>query len=210
MKVAVSFIKSIHNEKDTIKLINETTADYIHVDLMDGKFTENKNYTFSEIQNILKNSTKELDVHLMVENPLKYIKDFALLNTAYITFHLEAVKDIDTVINEIHSYGIRCGISIKPETSVDKLKPYLNKIEQVLIMSVEPGKGGQEFIFDMTQKINSLSLIENRNFIISVDGGINNETINHVQNADMVVSGSYICLSNNYQNQIDMLKRISY
>lgn len=206
MKVAVSFIKSKYNEKETIKLIDKTDADYLHVDIMDGKFVEHKNYTFGEIEKFVQNTTKKLDVHLMCEKPSKYIKDYALLNTEFLTFHLEAVKNPDEIIDEIHLYGIKCGISIKPTTKAEILIPFLNKIEQVLIMSVEPGKGGQEFIMDIIQKINNLKELNYNKFIISVDGGINEETIAYVQNADMVVSGSYVCLSDNYQTQINKLR----
>ncbi len=205
MKVSVSFIKSKYNEKETVKLIDKTDADYLHVDIMDGKFVEYKNYTFNEINNIIKNTTKKLDVHLMCENPSKYIKDYALLNTEYLTFHLEAVDNPESIISEIHSYGIKCGISIKPSTPVHVLKPYINDIEQILVMSVEPGKGGQEFIPDTSFKIDELKEM-GTNFIVSVDGGINNETIHFVKNADMVVSGSYVCLSEDYQAQINNLR----
>lgn len=205
MKVAVSFIKSKYNEKETIKLIDKTDADYLHLDIMDGKFVEHKNYTFREIEKLVQNTSKKLDVHLMCENPSKFIKDYALLNTECITFHLEAIKDPESIIEEIHSYGIKCGISIKPSTKVESLKPYLNRIEQVLVMSVEPGKGGQSFQMEAIDKINSLKEL-NLNFIINVDGGINEETISYVKNADMVVSGSYVCLSDDYQSQINKLR----
>lgn len=207
MRVSVSFIKSKYNEKDTVKLINQTDADYIHVDIMDGKFVDTKNYTFNQIKNIVSNTTKKLDVHLMCDNPSKYIKDYAFLNTEYLTFHLEAVNNIDELINEIHSYGIKCGISIKPTTDIKRLDPYLKNIEQVLIMSVEPGKGGQQFMPSVIDKIDYLKNTNNKNFIISVDGGINDQTINFVTNADMVVSGSYVCLSDDYQKQINTLRK---
>lgn len=206
MKVAVSFIKSKYNEKETIKLIDKTNADYIHVDIMDGKFVETKNYTFKEIESYVKETTKKLDVHLMCTNPSKYIKDYALLNTEYITFHLEAVKNPLELIEEIHSYGIKCGISIKPSTQINELIPYLGYIEQVLIMSVEPGLGGQTFMPEVVNKIDYLKNL-NRNITISVDGGINDQTVKYLSNADMVVSGSFICLSDNYQNQIDKLRK---
>ncbi|MDD2505540.1 MAG: ribulose-phosphate 3-epimerase [Bacilli bacterium] len=205
MKISVSFIKSKYNEKDTVNLIDKTDAEYVHVDLMDGKFVEHKNYTVNDIKNIVNGTNKKLDVHLMCKNPSKYIKDFASLNTEYITFHLEAVKNPDEYIKEIHSYGIKCGISIKPKTNIELLKPYLEKIEQVLVMSVEPGAGGQKFIMDSILKIESLKKLKN-DLIISVDGGINDKTIDFVQAADMVVSGSYICLSDDYQAQINKLR----
>ena len=105
----------------------------------------------------------------------------------------------------IHSYGIKCGISIKPNTSVRDLLPYLDRIELVLIMSVEPGKGGQKFMPIAIDKINELRKL-NKNIIISVDGGINAETVRMV-NTDMVVSGSYVCMSNNFEKNIELLKK---
>ena len=206
MKVSVSFIKSKYNERETIRFIDQTNADYLHVDVMDGKFVTEKNYTFGQIKEYVKETSKKLDVHLMCENPHKYIKDFALLNTEYLIFHLETVNNPEEIINEIHSYGIKCGISIKPDTEVIKLKPYLEKIEQVLVMSVEPGAGGQEFMPEIIQKIDDLKTLGLTNFLISVDGGINESTIDYVRNADMVVSGSFVCLSDNYQEQINKLR----
>lgn len=205
MKISVSFIKSKYKEKETINKINETNADYLHVDLMDGKFVKNKNYTFRDIAKYVSGTNKPLDVHLMASDPKKYINDFALLNTEYLTFHLEAVKEPLEIIDLIHSFGIKCGISIKPNTKVSKLKPYLDKIELVLIMSVEPGLGGQSFMESVIPKIAELKNF-NQNLLISVDGGINDETINLVKEADMIVSGSFICESDNYQQQINLLK----
>lgn len=207
MKVAVSFIKNRFNsERETIKEINKTSADYIHVDIMDGKFVAKKNYNFSDIEKFIKGINLPLDVHLMTENPEKYIKDYALLNTEYITFHYEAVSDVKKVIDLIHSYGIKCGVSIKPKTNIEKLLPYLDDIEQVLVMTVEPGEGGQSFMMEMISKIDYLKKL-NKNFIINVDGGINDETIKYVQNADMVVSGSYVCMSDDFELSINKLKK---
>lgn len=206
MKVSVSFIKSQYSEKETISLIDKTNADYLHIDLMDGKFVEHKNYTFKEIAKLVKNTIKKLDVHLMVEDPKKYIHDFALLNTEYLTFHLETVANASEMIDLIHSYGIKCGISIKPNTPISAIEPYLLKCEQILVMSVEPGAGGQAFMPEAMERINTLKELNKGNYLISVDGGINEETINLVGNADMVVSGSFVCMSDNYQDQINKLR----
>ncbi len=211
MKVAVSFITSNYKEAETIKRIEETDANFIHVDLMDGKFVSNKNYTFGEIVKYLANSKKKLDVHLMVTNPIKHIEEYATLNTEYLTFHYEAVTDHENVIETIKSYGLKVGMSIKPSTSVEKVKHLLCKLDQVLVMSVEPGAGGQEFIYEVIPKLQELDAVRKNNnchYIISVDGGIKEETMellkaNHV---DMIVSGSYICKSDNYQQQIDKLR----
>lgn len=205
MKVSVSFIKSNDGEAKTISKLNNTSADYIHVDIMDGKFVENKNYSFKDIHKFTKDINKKLDVHLMCEKPDMYIESYAMLNTEYITFHLEAVSDPKRVIDLIHSYGLKCGVSIKPSTPVEMLEPYLSEVEQILIMTVEPGKGGQEFMMDMLPKIDYLKE-KQTGFIISVDGGVNENTIKYLSKCDMVVSGSYICLSNNYEENIKKLK----
>lgn len=206
LKVSVSFIKNkYNNEKKTIEEINYTSADYIHVDIMDGKFVENKNYDINEVSLFLRENVKPLDVHLMCYDLEKYIVEYADLMPEFITFHLEATNKVDEIIDMIHSYGIKCGISIKPNTSVKELFPYLDKIELVLIMSVEPGMGGQKFMPIAIDKINELRKI-NKNVIISVDGGINDETVKLV-NSDMVVSGSYVCMSEDFEEKINKLKK---
>lgn len=206
MKVSVSFIKSKYNENKTIELINQTSADYLHVDLMDGLFVNNKNYSFEKIRDFLKNNQKPLDIHFMYKNPILEIKKYIELAPEFITIHLECDDNIEDIIDYIHSKNIKCGISIKPSTKVEDLIPYLNKIEQVLIMSVEPGEGGQSFIIDTIQKLKELKN-HRKDYIISIDGGINNETIKYVKDyVDMVVAGSYICLSDDFEKNIKILK----
>ena len=211
MKIAVSYLSSKFKEKETIKLIDDSNADYIHVDLMDGKFVENKNFTVSSVTKLLTDTKKKLDIHLMTIKPDKYFEDLAMLNTEYITFHVEAVKDVFSTIEKINALGLKSGISINPETNIAMIKEFLPLIDQVLVMTVNPGKGGQEFISDVIPKIEELINIRkenNYNFIISVDGGINSESINYLQDKeiDMLVSGSYICQNNNFNKQIDSLR----
>lgn len=211
MKIAVSYLSSKFKEKETIKLIDGSNADYIHVDLMDGKFVENKNFTVSSVTKLLTDTKKKLDIHLMTIKPDKYFEDLAMLNTEYITFHVEAVKDVFSTIEKINALGLKSGISINPETNIAMIKEYLPLIDQVLVMTVNPGKGGQEFISDVIPKIDELINIRkenNYNFIISIDGGINSESINYLQDKeiDMLVSGSYICQSDNFDKQINSLK----
>ena len=153
MKVSVSILSNSIKPVDIVKKLDNTKADYIHIDIMDGKFVENKTWTVSEIKKITSCSKLPLDVHLMVENPSKYIEEFALLNTSYIAFNYEAVKDIDKIINEIKKYGLKVGIAINPETSEEVVFPYLSRIDEVLIMSVHPGKSGQSFIESTLDKI---------------------------------------------------------
>ena len=211
MKVSVSILSSSIKPQDIVKKLDNTKADFIHVDIMDGKFVENKTWTISEVKKIVSYSKLPLDVHLMVENPSKYIEDYALLNTSYITFHYEAVKDIDKMINEIKNYGLKVGIAINPETDEKVLYPYLSKIDQVLVMSVHPGKSGQSFIDNTPNKIENLKqeiINQNAKTIISVDGGINDETgkLCVEKGVDMLVSASYI--HKDIVNNINTLKRL--
>ena len=211
MKVSVSILSSSIKPQDIVKKLDNSNADYIHLDIMDGKFVENKTWTISEIKKIISYSKLPLDVHLMVNNPVKYIEDYALLNTSYLTFHYESVNNIDDVIDSIKSYGLRVGISICPDTDVSVLYPYLNKIDQVLIMSVVPGKSGQSFIESSIEKINKLKaeiINQGVKTIISVDGGINYETGYLCKEAgcDMVVSASYI--HKDIINNIETLKNL--
>lgn len=211
MKVSVSILSSSIKPQDIVKKLDNTKADFIHVDIMDGKFVENKTWTISEVKKIVSYSKLPLDVHLMVENPSKYIEDYALLNTSYITFHYEAVKDIDKMINEIKNYGLKVGIAINPETDEKVLYPYLTKVDQILVMSVHPGKSGQSFIENTPNKIENLKqeiINQNAKTIISVDGGINDETgkICVDKGVDMLVSASYI--HKDIVNNINTLKRL--
>ncbi len=204
MKIAVSFIKSKYDDITTIQKIDETSADYLHVDIMDGKFAGQKNYSVEDIINLAKHTSKLLDIHLMVLNPESYIEGLVQLNVKCITFHVEATDKVNEIIDLIHSYGIKAGISLNPETSVEKIKPYLDRIDEVLIMTVHPGKGGQTFIEEMTKKIDRLNNLGD--YILAVDGGINAETIKLVKKADMAISGSFICESNDYEKSIEILR----
>ena len=211
MKVNVSILSNTLKPLDIVKELDKTNADAIHIDIMDGKFVDNKTWTTSEIIKLTKYSNLPLDVHLMVNNPSKYIEDYAMLNTNNITFHYEAVKDVNKVINEIKDYGLKVGIAVSPDTDVKNIYDYLSNIDIVLIMSVYPGKSGQVFINETLDKIKELKdYIVNNNFktLISVDGGINDETgkLCKEAGADILVSASYI--HNDIKNNIDKLKKL--
>ncbi len=211
MKVNVSILSNTLKPLDIVKELDKTNADAIHLDIMDGKFVDNKTWTTSEIIKLTKYSNLPLDVHLMVNNPSKYIEDYAMLNTNNITFHYEAVKDVNKVINEIKDYGLKVGIAVNPDTDVKNIYDYLSNIDIVLIMSVYPGKSGQVFINETLDKIKELKdYIVNNNFktLISVDGGINDETgkLCKEAGADILVSASYI--HNDIKNNIDKLKEL--
>lgn len=209
MKISASFL-SCKKILPAISKLSLTDVDYIHVDFIDGKFVVGKTIPFRKLKKIRKVSSKRLDIHLMTNKLNKYIKKFAVLNCEYITFHIEATNDIEKYINMIHNYGIKVGIAIKPDTEIEEVKPYLNMIDLVLVMSVEPGYGGQEFIPKTVEKLKELKkyLVENKiNVVVSVDGGINIDTLKDIKEyVDMAVSGSYITSSNNYQEQINSLR----
>ena len=208
MKVSASFLSSKNPAKDLVKL-NDTDVDYIHVDIMDGKFVPNKTMPFSEMKNIYKYTSKRLDVHLMVSDPKKYIPLYAELNTEYITFHVEIDEDIMGLLELIKSYSIKAGLSIKPNTKVSELVPYLPYIDMILVMSVEPGEGGQAFIEESESRISEIrQLLKSYNIpaVINVDGGINKVTVSKCKDADIVVAGSYIINSDNFQEKISSLR----
>lgn len=192
-EVSVSFLKE-GNYKDYIKMINNSNADYIHFDVMDGKFVENKNLTIKELITYIDLSSKKNDIHLMVKNPEKYINALAYSNVNNITIHYE-IKDLDKCLNLIKSFGIKVGIAINPETDIDKIKKYLDKINVVLIMGVHPGKSGQEFIEDTQNKIESLKSYIKENDLrvkLEVDGGVCAEVLDKTKDADILVSASYL------------------
>ena len=161
MKISVSYLSSKFSKKETLEKIEETSADYIHVDLMDGGLVPNRNFSMSEVFNELKNHQKPLDVHLMVFDPILYVQDLAKLHPEYITFHIEATKDVIETIEKIKKQNIKVGLSIKPNTDLYELMPYLSLIDLVLIMSVEPGRGGQDFILSSVNRLEELLNIFN-------------------------------------------------
>lgn len=188
-----------------INRLNNSNVDYIHFDVMDGKFVSNKNITVSELPKLIDNVKKKIDIHFMVSNPDKYIEKICYYNIEYITIHYE-IKNLEDYIDKIKNYGFKVGIAIKPETDIEKIYYLLDKINLVLIMSVEPGKSGQKFI-NVSDKINKLKQeIINRklNVKISVDGGINEEVLTYVKEADILVSSSFIL--SDLDKNVDILK----
>lgn len=208
MLISGSFLNQ--NPKSTIEKFDKSSIDYVHVDIADGKFVSEKSYTIGEVIKYSNYTSKPLDIHLMVSNPLKYIDELSILNVAYITFHLEAVKNPIQIIDHIKNKGLKVGISIKPDTGVDKVLPFLPFVDLILIMSVVPGKSGQKFMESVLYKIDILKreIIEKSyNTIISIDGGINEESFPKAfeKGVDMVVSSSYL-LKGNIEDKINFLK----
>lgn len=207
MKISVSLLNAKERKK-AVEILNETEIDYFHIDIMDGKFIPHKEYSINEINEISSISRKKLDIHLMVKKPEKYIKKLVSLpNINNITFHLEINRNINKIINHIKKYNIKCGLSIKPDTDINELKPYINKIDLILIMTVNPGEGGQELIPATIGKLHDIKkMIENYPIVLEVDGGINNNTIKEVKDASIAVVGSYITKSNSMIERINNLK----
>lgn len=206
MKIAVSFLSIKDNIKEEVNKLDKLGIDYIHVDVMDNIFVPNKTMDIDGFKNILDGTLRPKDVHIMVSDVKKYVDDFSMLNPEYITYHYEANTNHMEMINYIKSKGIKVGLSIKPNTSVEEIKELLPYIDLVLVMSVEPGKGGQSFMESAVDKVNMLyELKKDYHYVIEVDGGINLETSKLVSNADILVVGSYIT-SGNYEERIESLR----
>ena len=177
--LSVSILGIKEKIKKNIKKLDNLNIDFFHIDIMDGIFVENTTWEYKEIKKIVKHRKTKKDIHLMVKDVKKYIDDFINLKPEIITFHYEATDNHIELINYIKKHNIKAGISIKPNTEVEKIKELLNMVDLVLVMSVEPGKGGQKYIDNSTNKINELYNIRKENnykYLIEVDGGINKET----------------------------------
>ncbi len=203
MKISTSVLSVVNDNLEEIFLkLDKTSTNYIHLDVIDGVFAPDKTDFLKYKETLLKVS-KPLDVHLMVNDVETYIENYKVLNPNIITFHLEVTNEVDKHIKKVKTFS-KVGISIKPSTSVEELAPYLDKIDVVLVMCAEPGRGGQSFM-DMTDKLKELNKLRNANhyhYQIEVDCGINRETIKKVELADIVAVGSYITGAIDYEEQI--------
>ncbi len=193
-------------ERD-IKMLNRSAAQWVHIDIMDGVFVPNISFGFPVLNVVAKHSTKVLDTHLMICNPMRYIERFVKAGSEYVTFHYEAAEDIDACIDAIHSAGAKAGISIKPATEPEVLKPWLAKLDMVLIMSVEPGFGGQAFMpysLDKVKRLKAMITEVNSNCLIEIDGGISTKNAAEVFAAgvDVVVAGSSVFGANDPEQEI--------
>ena len=195
------------------KTFTDNGITMIHLDVMDGKFVLNTTYDANEVEKINKQTNAILDTHLMINTPETEIMSYILAGSDIITFHYEACKNIKETIKLIKDHGIKCGISVKPNTNINVLDPYLKDLDLVLVMSVEPGFGGQKFMPSALDKIKYLKDIKDKHnfhYLIEVDGGINVNTAKLVKDAgcDVIVVGTYLMNSEKFHECYEELKRI--
>lgn len=210
VKIAPSILSSDFSKlgNDIVK-IDKAGADMVHIDVMDGSFVPNITIGPCVIKSIRPATKLPFDVHLMVQNPEHLFESFSKAGSDIITFHYEAVKDPAIAIKKLQDLGIKVGISIMPDTSAEVLKPYLDSLGLILVMTVMPGFGGQSFMHTQLDKISSIkNMIGDREIILSIDGGINQDTapLAIESGADMLISGSYIFGSNDYKAAIESLR----
>lgn len=189
-------------------------ADYLHLDVMDGCFVPNITFGAPVIKSIRDKASLVFDVHLMISRPLEYIEDFAKAGADIITFHIESESPVEETVDRIIFSGCKAGISIKPATPAEALFPYLDKLSMVLVMTVEPGFGGQSFMPEMTEKVKALRAeIERRGLEtdIQVDGGINGKTVSAVAaaGANVLVAGSAVFGAENAAEAISSLRELA-
>lgn len=184
-------------------------ADWIHVDVMDGHFVDNITIGAPVVKALRKSSPKAfLDVHLMIDNPEKYLKDFIDAGSSLITIHVESTNYVEECLAQIRQAGLKAGITLRPRTAVESIYPYLDKVDLVLVMTVEPGFGGQSFMENQIPKIQALRQridLESLPILLEVDGGVNEKTISFCKEIDVFVAGSYI-FKNDYAKAITYLK----
>jgi ribulose-phosphate 3-epimerase len=190
-----------------VKELEAAGADYIHMDVMDGSFVPQITFGAKMVASLKEHTRLPLDVHLMIENPIGHIDDFARAGADIITFHGEAADDIDAVIDKIKSHGKKVGMSIKPKTPVSHIEKYLDLLDMVLVMTVEPGYGGQAMMPETLDKVKKLRQIRPE-LDVEVDGGINAETIHTAlgAGANVIVAGSYVFEGGNMKARIESLR----
>ncbi len=199
-------------ERD-IKMINDSEADWFHIDIMDGIFVPNISFGFPVLKSITEHAKKTIDVHLMIVDPDRYIKEFALLGSTNLTVHYEACTHLHRTLQAIKAEGMKAGVALNPHTPVNLLKDVIADIDQVIIMSVNPGFGGQSFIEHTYKKIRELKEIilnANASTLIEIDGGVTDQNAEKLlaSGADILVAGSFIFNSKDPSHTIKAMKNI--
>lgn len=201
------------NIQRDVEMLNESHADWLHIDVMDGVFVPNISFGFPVVQAMFKHAKKPLDVHLMIVNPDQYVEEFKKVGAEYLTVHYEACAHLHRTIQLIKSHGMKAGVALNPHTPVEVLSEIINDLDLVLVMSVNPGFGGQKFIPQAIEKVRKLKALiksSESNTLIEVDGGVNQETGKLLveAGADALVAGSFVFNSENPHKTIEGLKSL--
>jgi len=202
------------NLQRDIEMINNSEADWFHIDIMDGVFVPNISFGMPVLEAIAKHAKKTIDVHLMIVDPDRYIKTFAELGANYLTVHYEACPHLHRTLQAIKAEGMKAGVVLNPHTSVDLLEDVINDLDMVLLMSVNPGFGGQSFIENTYEKVRKLKALITRkgaNALIEIDGGVTSKNAKQLveAGADALVAGSFVFKSENPTQTITDLKKLT-
>ena len=211
-KIALSILAAdFGNLSRDCEITDKSNADWLHLDVMDGLFVPNISFGMPIVSSIRKITKKPLDVHLMITKPERYIDKFVEIGSDILTVHIEATMEMDNILDKIKKSSIKSGIAINPDTPINKLEDYINKVDLICLMGVHAGFGGQKFIektFDRLIELKGLINLKDSSTLIEIDGGVDNFNSQKLKSlgADILVAGSYIFKSHDINNAIDSLK----